>query len=1222
MKSTCRVGHRIGHSILRPILVSVCATFLAVLSAERVECQSLQFRHLGPNEGLSGSWVPDILQDGRGFLWFGTANGLTRYDGYTFTIYRYSRTNPNSLGANHVNSLYEDSEGTLWVGTRAGLSRYDGDLDRFTNYMGPGGAATPGARQVHAVLEDSRGTLWVGTTSGLYHFDRVSRRETLYPLPGVPTPTVHVLREDSRKRVWVGTQDEGLFEIDLASGSVTSHKPDSEDVNTLPDHDIRAIVEDGSGTLWVGTYNGGLASLDGQTRRVTRYQHDPRNPNSLARNRILRLITDRERGLWISAENGGLDYFDPATGVFHHNFGDPSNPSGLNSNSIWSLFQDAGGTIWAGTFSGGLNVSRQNSDAVRRFRSIPGDPTSLSTNSVLGFSEDAQGGVWVATDGGGLNRLDLATGRFVSYTTANSNLNSDAVLAVASERAGGVWVGTWGGGISHFDPATQRFRAYTPANSDIPDVNVFSVREDRAGRLWVGTWREGLLRLDRETNTFTTHRISPPGTTQSQIWLIHEMDDGKLALGTTENGLLVFDPDSGSMRSFMSDAEDAETLSSNSVHALLEIEPGVLWVGTAAGIDRLDLASNRTEHLAISEEFPSNLISGLSKDGTGSIWISTDKGISRYDPRTGTIKNYAMADGLQGNEFNPRAYLRMRAGTLLFAGNQGFNAIVPERIANNDRKPTVALTGFQLFNRPVPIGTKDSPLQRHISRTDRLVLTHQQSVFTFEFAALDFTAPEKNLYAYMMEGFDSDWNHVGNVRTASYMGLRPGRYVFRVKASNNDGVWNEEGASIQVTIMPPFWQTWWFRVMVALAALSIIAAVVRNARNRRRRLEAMNAQLGTEIENSKRAEADRIRIANEVAERDRQAQEYLERNVLEILGVMERFSDGDLTARLEVRTEDAIGRLRGGFNRAVENIRNMVVQVNEVLDATVRASRHIHARTEELARGAESQTQQTVLVASATEQMTHTAADTARHISDAAEMAQRSGGDAQNGGRIVRDTVSSMENIVSVVSLSAETVKALGSSSRQIGDITRVITEIADQTNLLALNATIEAARAGEHGKGFAVVAGEVKTLASRTASATKEIARTIEQIQREAKHAVDTMGQVTDQVETGKALVDQAGAALESIIANSQQVLDSIRQVTQASEEQAAATSHISQNVEAIARVTKETAAGNQAITQSVQELTELIADLQARVARFHLEERGTGLAHTRSRAEEPALV
>jgi methyl-accepting chemotaxis protein/ligand-binding sensor domain-containing protein len=1221
MKNPLRINALVATAALPLLMAWGASAVLPAAGVGRAEAQNLQFRHLGPNEGLSGSWVPDIIQDGRGFLWFGTGNGLTRYDGYTFTVYRNNRSNPHSLGENHVNALYEDRQGTLWVGTRAGLTRYDADLDRFTNYMEQEGAART-ARQVNAMLDDSRGTFWIGTTSGLYHFDRSTGRESRYEIPGTPEPYVYVLREDSNNRIWIGTQDDGLFEFDPASGRMRNHLPNPADPNSLPDHDIRAIVEDATGTLWLGTYNGGLARMDRQTGRITRYQHNPDDPNSLARNRILRLIQDRERGFWISAENGGLDYFDPATGIFHHNVGDRNNPFGLNSNSIWSLYQDAGGTIWAGTFSGGLNVSRQNSESIRRFRSIPGDPTSLNNNSILGFSEDGQGIVWLATDGGGLNRFDPRTGRFTAFSSRNTNLNSDAVLAVGTDRAGGVWVGTWGGGISRLDPQTGRFTSYTRENTNIPDVNVFAVYEDRAGRLWVGTWREGLLLLDRQTNQFTAHRISPPGTTQSQIWLIRELNDGKLALGTTENGLSIFDPVSSRMVNYMSDPRDQSTLSSNSVHALLEIEPGILWIGTAAGIDRLDLRSNTLERLPVTDKLPSSFISGISRDGSGMVWISTDRGISRFDPRSETLKSYTMADGLQGSEFNPRSYLRSREGMLLYGGNHGFNAILPERIAQNDRRPPVVITGFQLFNRQVEIGGEGSPLDRHISRTEQLTLTHQQSVFTFEFAALDFTAPDKNEYSYMMEGFDTDWNHVGNVRTASYMGLRPGRYVFRVKASNNDGVWNEEGTAIRITILPPFWQTWWFRLLVAFTIVGIVATIVRNARNRRRRLEMMNAKLEQEIENSKRAEAERIRIATEVAERDRAAQEYLEGNVLEILGVMDRFSDGDLSAKLEVRTDDAIGRLRAGFNRAVDNIRKMVVQVTEILDATVRASQQIQARTEELARGAESQTQQSVAVAGATEQMTHTAADTARHIATAAEMAQRSGDEAQNGGRIARETVSSMDNIVSVVRLSADTVEALGASSRQIGDITRVITEIADQTNLLALNATIEAARAGEHGKGFAVVAGEVKTLASRTASATSEIARMIEQIQGEAKRAVETMSQVTDQVETGKELVDHAGAALESIITNSQQVLQSVQQVAQASEEQASATAHISQNIDAIARVTKETSAGNQAIARSVQELAELMSALQERVARFHLEGGGTPFASVPAGADEMALV
>ena len=444
--------------------------------------------------------------------------------------------------------------------------------------------------------------------------------------------------------------------------------------------------------------------------------------------------------------------------------------------------------------------------------------------------------------------------------------------------------------------------------------------------------------------------------------------------------------------------------------------------------------------------------------------------------------------------------------------------------------------------------------------------------FYFRYTALSFASPARITFRHKLEGFDKDWRYVGTTHTASYTGLPPGKYVFRVKAANNDGVWNEEGTSLTVRVKPPFWATWWFRLLV----LAAIAYAVREVwlRQQRRREQVLREK------------------------------QYLERNVSEILGGMERLSEGDLTVRLAEDTTDEIGQLRRGFNKVVGDIRRMVSGVSDSLHSTVAASQEIQASTEEVAQGAQRQTEQAVEVAAAAEQMSATAAETAHHLSIVAEIAQRSGEHASEGGRIARNTVDGMKGIVAVVDRSAAAVAALGSSSYTIGKITKVIDGIAAQTNLLALNAAIEAARAGEHGRGFAVVADEVRKLAERTTAATKEIARTVEQIQTQTRDAVGTMEQVTEEVEKGNELVEQAGIALEVIISNSQQVLDRIQQIAAAGEEHAATSMQIRENIEAISDVTRSSAARNEAIARAAQELTVLVDGLQAQLRRFHLEE------------------
>ncbi|HKP15222.1 MAG TPA: two-component regulator propeller domain-containing protein [Gemmatimonadaceae bacterium] len=1173
---------RLSSRIRRTVFVSSALA----LAATDAGAQKLQFRALTPDDGLSSSRVQSIHEDSRGFMWFGTTKGLNRYDGYGFVVYRNHDGDSTSLAANNALTIYEDAQKTLWVGTPAGLSRYDRELDAFRNFR----VSAKDTIQVSAILE-AQGTLWIGTGRGLYKFDRATGKAS--PFGGqLATFEIQGLFEDSGKHLWIGTRGGGAFELDPSTGSLKSWNvdPESSDSPTLyKAKDARQFVEDAEGAIYMALADGGLAKLNRATGGVTLYQHDTDDPYSIAINAVYSLRLDGARGLWVGTENGGLDYFDFATRRFLHNQFDPNNPRGLNSNSIWAIHRDQTGTLWLGTFAGGVNISLQNGNAIRRFRSVAGDATSLSFNSVMAFLEDGRGATWVATDGGGLNRFDRTSGRFQHFSKATSNLNSDAVLSLAEDRSGKIWIATWAGGVSRFDPQSGRFTPFTPKNSGMADDHAFAVHTDREGRVWIGTYQKGLQRVDPVTGAFSAPIVLGKGK-QSQIRIITELSDGRFLLGTAGNGMFQYDPSSGRQRAY---DIGKDGVSGASVQAIVESSPGIVWIGTSNGLDRLDRGTDKFEHFTEADGLPGTAVNGIAVDASGQLWISGDRGVARFNPATKKTKTYTVADGLQGSEFNSGAYYKARDGAILFGGAKGFNLLEPERITENTHVPSIALTGFQLYNKPVAIGAKGSPLDQSITVAKKLVLRHDQSVFTIEFAALDFVAPEKNQYAYKLEGLDDDWNEVGTKRVASYTNLPAGNYVFRVKGTNNDGRWNQEGASLAIKVVPPFWASWWFRTIILLGAAIGLRYALRVQRERRVSLERMNATLA------------------ESAERDRSAQQYLERNVLEVLDAMERFSEGDLSVALEVERDDAIGRLRYGVNKAVLNIRSMVEQVREVLDSTVVTSRQIQAETNELSRGAEEQISQTLLVAGAASQMAQTVSASNTSIAEASEIAQRSGMEAHEGGRIVRDTFAGMDEIVTTVGASARTVQALGRSSEQIGAITRVIEQIADQTELLSLNAAIEAARAGRHGRTFAVVAQEVQRLAERTAQATSEIAKVIEHNQREVESAVAAMSRVGGQVERGKELFDKAGGALDAIIDNAEKMLACIQQVRASSEEQSSTTAHISENIETISTVTHSAVRGNQSVATSVMELSTLIEDLQKRVARFHLD----------GREQQPAL-
>ncbi len=1178
-----RAGVRARRSCLRTTIQSATLTTVAFLLPALLAAQTVQFRQITPDDGLVSSQIGAIMQDSRGFMWLGSLRGLNRYDGYTFAEYKHKIADSTSLADNRVNAIFEDHDKTVWVGTNAGLSRYDRARERFTNFR----VVPSDSLSVQAITE-ARGKLLVGTDRGLYEFDGATGKSVPYAGSSFKTYSVFALYEDRSQHLWIGTETAGAFEQDPATGTVRHWVNDKANPGSPPGKYVRAFQEDPSGAMWVGYYDAGLTRIDRTTGVSTTYSIAASDPLLGASRNIRAFLPEGSRGLWVGTENGGLEYFDFATRTFKLYRFDPSNPSGVNNNSVWAMARDQGGALWAGTFAGGVNISKQNGDAIHRFRSVAGDPKSLSFNSVISFAEDSRGGMWVATDGGGLNAFDRASGHFTRYNTHNSNLNSDAVLAIAEDRQGMLWVGTWAGGISRFNPKSGQFTAFTNKNSGLASNNIFGLLTDRAGQLWIGTFREGLQRYDPAKGTFTTFPIAK---TESEIRVIREASDGNLMLSTGSGGFVIFDPRTGKVTTYPA-AKGG--VSGNQVTSILETAPGVVFIGTVGGLDRLDRKTNTFTHFTDADGLASSFVSGLAVDGKGYLWVSGDRGITRFDPATKKGKTYTSADGLQGSEFNVGSAFRSRDGTLYFGGPQGFNTLRPDSIVDNAHVPAVAITGFQLFNKPVPIAGKDSPLDSSITVSKRIDLSHSQSVFTIEFAALDFTASQKNQYAYKLEGLDNDWNEVGNKRVAAYTNLPAANYTFRVKGSNNDGVWNAEGASLEIHVHPPFWASWWFRTLLVLAAIALARYLLGAARARREGLERVNVTLA------------------EAADRDRRAQQYLETNVLEVLGAMERFSAGDLAVSLPVEKDDAIGKLRGGFNTAVTNIHSMVKQVRDVLDATVATSRQIHGQTIELSRGAEEQIDQTMLVSGAAQQMARSVAGSTQTIAEASEIAHHSGMEAQAGGRIVRDTFAGMDDIVATVTTSASTVEALGDSSEQIGAITRVIEQINDQAELLSLNAAIEAARAGVHGRAFAVVAHEMGQLAQKTADATSQIAKVIETNQREVRRAVHAMSRVSSQVEHGRAMVEKAGGALDGIIGNAERMLACIQQVRASSEEQSATTAHITENVETISQVTHSAVRGNQTIASSVQELSALIEDLQQRVSRFQLKHEEVQLIDT----------
>ncbi len=805
--------------------------FVPVVSAN----PDFRFTHINTNQGLSQSNVTCIVQDHKGFMWFGSFNGLNRYDGYDFKVYHYHRDDSTSLSHNYISALCEDRDGRLWVGTSDGLNRYDFRTDGFQSYKhqddDPGSISD---NQIETILQDRQGRLWIGTRNGGLELFNPEDDSFIHYSPAennLSSHFVRVLYEDSDGTIWVAHENGA---IDLLAENSHAFEPFSLHGKKLTDSRITAIVESRDRTIWIGTQGDGLYRIDHEpdgTVTGTHYLQSERE-NSISSNIILSLMIDRQNTLWMGTENSGISILDLETNTFQQVKHDPFDQASLNHNSIWSIYEDRAGSIWIGTYAYGINFLPGRTPNFHHTKHYPGCSNCLNHNMVNAFVEDRDKNLWIATDGGGLDYLDRQTNRFYHYNRQNSTLGTDVIVSLFEYEQDRLWIGTWSDGLYQFDQKSKRFIRYSKEQDGLASNRILNIIRDQRGGLWLCTFWGGLTYFDTDNQTTVVYSKDNSGLSDDDVRVVMQDIDGNLWIGT-DVGVDVFDPETKIFTPYRHDEQRENSLSKGFVHSILQSRDSTIWIGTAGGLNRFDRTQDAFVHYSTADGLPDNEIKYIIEDDDHFLWLSTDKGISRFDPRSLTFKNYDVSDGLQGNEFNARSGIKTADGEILFGGNNGFNRFHPDDIRDNPYIPPVVLTDFRIFNRNVPIGVEHSPLQQHISETRELKLSWRDAAFSFEFAALNFISPEKNQYAYMMEGFETDWN-LTDSRTATYTNLDPGDYVFRVKAANNDGIWNEEGVSVNITIDPPFWKTWWAYTIGALLTMGIIAFVLQFIVSRQR----------------------------------------------------------------------------------------------------------------------------------------------------------------------------------------------------------------------------------------------------------------------------------------------------------------------------------------------------------------------------------------------------
>ena len=808
--------------------------------------QQLRFEHLGAPQGLSQSNATCILQDSRGFMWVGTQDGLNKYDGYAFTVYKNNAGDPNSLSNNSIKNILEDSRGNIWIATwGGGVDRFDREKNRFVHYKhDPKNVNSLSDDFTDCLLEDKAGNLWIGTyLGGLNRMDPRTGRFTVYlHNPGdsnsLSDNYVFSVFEDSRHRIWAGTSGGGLNLLDRMTGRITRFQHNERVKESLAHNIVTSFYEDHDHRLWIGTRGGGLDQLDEAGGfghfKFRHFKNDPHNSNSVARDVVYCLVEDDRNNLWIGTENGGLSILDLGSGTFTNYKHDDIDNTSLSNNSIYSLCKDVQNNIWVGTYSGGINLCNKTANQFASYRH-DSNPLGLANNSILNFHENPDGRIWIATDGGGADLFDPQKGEFTHFIHRHNDPNSIAgnyVLCVQRDADNNIWMGTCMDGTTVYNPSKRTYRQLKNIPGDpssISSDNIPVMALDKDKELWVGTYGGGLDLYDRGKGTFLryTHDSANTNTISSdRVSYLLGDSEGALWIGTSDDGLDRFDKKTKTFTHYRHG--NGNSLSSNSINAIYEDHGHHLWICTATGLNLLDRHTGHIITYSTKDGLPGPMIFGILEDNKGNLWISTNNGLSRFNPASKVFMNFSEANGLQSNEFKSHSCFKSASGALYFGGVNGFNAFFPDSIKEISFAPPLVITGFQIFNKEVPISSGDtlvSPLKKAITETREITLSYKSSVLSFEFASLNYTTPEKKQYTYMLEGFDKKWNNIGRRHTATYTNLDPGDYVFKVRGLNNNGSWDAGTTDIRLVITPPFWQTWWFRLLAILGVTGTAVSI-------------------------------------------------------------------------------------------------------------------------------------------------------------------------------------------------------------------------------------------------------------------------------------------------------------------------------------------------------------------------------------------------------------
>ncbi|MBU2650101.1 MAG: histidine kinase [Bacteroidetes bacterium] len=804
------------YNIIKFYLIGVFMIFalqtrLLGQKTENIRFDRISTENIRYEKGLSQNLVFAIMQDHMGFMWFGTWDGLNRYDGYSFKIYNKL----NGLSNTTVRSLLEDNKSNLWIGTEDGVNILDLTTGRLIHMLHePGNINTLSNNYINHIYRDRDGYFWFCTAKGLNQYNHLNHSFIHYyfyseEADSIRSNWINKIIQDQSGNMWIGTR-QGLFCYQVDQKTFLPYFSENNG-NSISDNLVNDILQTRDGYIWVATRNG-LSRLNPQSGNITSFRHDYLDPASLSNNNVTCLFQDSHDQLWVGTRDK-LNLFDPLTGTFT-TYGHTNKSTSLSNDDIYSIYEDRSGNIWVGTFKG-VNMYNRNSSKFNLYARSSDEPNTLSNNIIYSIYKDDDGKIWIAT-AQGINILDRTTGKYELLHHEFDNvydLAREKTRIIVKDHKGNFWIGSENHGLFHYNPEKRIFYHYhniPEQNNSLISDGILYLMESSDHKIWIGT-NNGLSILDPETRLFTNHQNDPKDNSSlsaNRIWQIYEDHAGNIWI-STNGGLNLYLPENGTFKRYMYSSNDPNSISSDKVFSVYQDNRNRYWVGTmGGGLNSFDREKQSFYAFTELDGLPNNVVYCSLEDEQGNLWLSTNWGLSKFNPDDTIFINYDIKDGLQSNEFNSPAYLKADDGEMFFGGMNGFNSFYPEEIGHNDTPPEVIISTFKIFNEIQPYSIEDQ---------DTLILNYRDNFFSFEFSALDYSNPSKNKYQFKLENYDVDWIHRdADRRIAEYANIAPGTYKFKVIASNNDGVWNHEGLSFSIIIHPPWYSTWIFRILFSL----------------------------------------------------------------------------------------------------------------------------------------------------------------------------------------------------------------------------------------------------------------------------------------------------------------------------------------------------------------------------------------------------------------------